>query len=34
MIDEKKFIDFITALEEAEAEYICFDTLRKFVDET
>lgn len=34
MIDEKKIIDFITALEEAGAEYICFDTLKKFVDKT
>lgn len=33
MIDEKKLLNFITALEEAESEYICFDTLRKFVNE-
>lgn len=34
MIDEKKLLNFISALEEAGAEYICFDTLRKFIDET
>ena len=34
MIDEKKIIDFIIALEEAGAEYVCFDTLRKFINET
>lgn len=33
MIDEKKFMEFITALEDAGAEYVSFDDLRKFVDE-
>ncbi len=33
MIDEKKFVEFMTALEENGAEHISFDDLRKFVDE-
>lgn len=33
MIDEKKFMEFMTALEDAGAEHVSFDDLRKFVDE-
>lgn len=33
MIDEKKFIEFMTALDDAGAEHVSFDDLRKFVDE-
>ncbi len=33
MIDEKKFMEFMTVLEEAGAEHVSFDDLRKFVDE-
>lgn len=33
MIDEKKYVEFMTALEENGAEHIYFDDLRKFVDE-
>lgn len=33
MIDEKKFMEFMTALEDAGAEHVSFDNLRKFVDE-
>lgn len=32
MIDEKKFMEFMTVLEEAGAEHVSFDDLRKFVD--
>ena len=34
MIDENKFMEFMTALEEAGAEHVSFDDLRKFVDES
>lgn len=33
MIDEKKFMEFMTALEDAGADHVSFDDLRKFVDE-
>ena len=33
MIDEKKFMEFMTALEENGAEHISFDDLRRFIDE-
>lgn len=33
MIDEKKFMEFMTALEDAGAAHVSFDNLRKFVDE-
>ena len=33
MIDEKKFMEFMTELEDAGAEHVSFDDLRKFVDE-
>ena len=33
MIDEKKFMEFMSELEEAGAEHVRFDDLRKFVDE-
>lgn len=33
MIDEKKFMQFMTSLEEAGAEHVSFDDLRKFIDE-
>ncbi len=33
MIDEKKFMEFMTVLEEAGAEYTTFDDLRKFIEE-
>ena len=33
MIDEKKFMEFMSELEEAGAEHVRFDELRKFVDE-
>lgn len=33
MIDEKKFMEFMTALEDAGAEHVSFDDLRKFVDD-
>lgn len=33
MIDEKMFMEFMTALEDAGAEHVSFDDLRKFVDE-
>lgn len=33
MIDEKKFMQFMAVLEEAGAEHVSFDDLRKFVDE-
>lgn len=33
MINEKKFMEFIAALEEAGAEHVSFDDLRKFVNE-
>lgn len=33
MIDEKKFMEFMTTLEEAGAEHVSFDDLRKFMDE-
>lgn len=33
MIDEKMFMEFMTALEDAGAEHVSFDDLRKFVDD-
>lgn len=33
MIDEKKFMDFMLALEDAGAEHVSFDDLRNFIDE-
>lgn len=33
MIDEKKFMEFMTSLKEAGAEHISFDDLRKFIEE-
>ena len=33
MIDEKKFMEFMTALEDAGADHVSFDDLRKLVDE-
>lgn len=33
MIDEKKFMELMSELEEAGAEHVRFDDLRKFVDE-
>lgn len=33
MIDERKFMEFMTSLEEAGAECVSFDNLRKFVEE-
>lgn len=33
LIDADNFIEFMTALEEAGAEYVAFDDLRKFIDE-
>lgn len=33
MIDEKRFMQFMAALEKAGAEHVSFDDLRKFVDE-
>ncbi len=33
MIDEKKFMEFMSELEEVGAEHVRFDDLRKFVDE-
>lgn len=33
MIDEKNFMEFMTALEEAGAEYVSLDDLRYFIDD-
>lgn len=33
MIDRAKFLNFIAALEEAGAEHVSFDDLRKFIEE-
>lgn len=33
MIDKKMFMEFMTALEDAGAEHVSFDDLRKFVDD-
>ena len=33
LIDADKFMEFMTALEEAGAEHVSFDDLRKFMDE-
>lgn len=34
MIDKTKFLNFMVALEEAGAEHVSFDDLRKFVEES
>jgi len=33
MIDERNCMEFMTALEEAGAEHVSFDNLRRFVNE-